>query len=80
MSTTDYLVYCHLCDVVRREDGTYEPLKAIMRSEARRIGSPEYGGLWHCREHWECLPQGTPRACPLGSWTDPIKSDGRIGR
>lgn len=49
------IVFCHLCKA---------PNDEVERSRARLIGSPDYGGLWHCVKHQDCLK------CPHGSWTE----------
>lgn len=52
-----YMVYCHHCEW---------PKSALPRPEAKLIGSPEYGALWHCKKHVDC------KTCPHGAWTDGV--------
>jgi hypothetical protein len=56
--TRDHLVTCHLCVAGSAEHP---------RSTSRLIGSPSFGGLWHCPAHATC------RECPRGSWTEPAR-------
>ena len=56
----DYQVVCHHRD----HDGNHESAKHP-RSQSRMIGSPDFGGLWHCPAHEDCT------SCPHGSWTEP---------
>jgi hypothetical protein len=56
-----YIVHCHRCPFAA---------SAHPREASRMIGSPEWGGLWHCPEHAADCP-----LCPRGSWTDPHPAD-----
>lgn len=64
-----HTVFCHVCDHARTPDGVN--LNGVPRNEARQIGNPKFGGLWHCVTH----QHGTACKCPHGSYTDPMIED-----
>lgn len=65
-----HIVFCHVCDHARRPGSNFN-LDGVPRYEARQIGSPQFGGLWHCVTH----QHGTACKCPHGSYTDHMIED-----
>jgi hypothetical protein len=64
-----YPVYCHICP--RNEHGP-PWLKSTPRNQARSIGSPQFGWLWHCLKH-----QDQDCGCPRGEGTEElVEGDG----
>lgn len=85
-----YPVHCHVCPGKwsAEKEGLPGDTDQHPRYASRLIGSPAYGGLWHCPEHADQLVTdrrfgGDLRAecgCPVGEWTDEMPAPEQIER
>ena len=74
-----HVVHCHVCPggYTAEKQGLPRTIDQHPRYVSRLMGSPEFGGLWHCPAH----NSGDDCDCPQhDDWTDQLPSTTQLMR